>query len=518
MEKFDVIIIGAGIGGLIAANFLVMKGYKVCVLEKNKQIGGALQVYVRNRVIFDTGVHYLGGLDPGQNLYQIFRYIGILDKLKLKRMPDIFDTIIIGDDEKEYKMAQGYERFIEVLSADFPGEEKAIRSYCDKIREICFKFPLYNLRSGGSYEEKAEVMSLNAKDSIASFTSNKKLQAVLGGNNLLYAGQAEKTPFYVHALILNSYIESSWKCMDGGSQISKLIRRNIHDLGGVVKIHSEVTSIVEEDGRITHVKLKDGSILWADTFISNAHPAQSLDMMESSVIRNSFRNRVKNLQNSSSAFTVDIILKPDCFPELTSNYYYQKEGKTWDGADYTSDNWPLVYAMFIPYFSDRSSRAPAATPGEGTAKETRYARALSLITYMKNEEVAPWEGSFNTVSDEDSRGDEYEAFKRDRAEKLIDLATEKFPALRDCIDKYFTSTPLTYRDYLGSADGTIYGIVKDFRDPLKTMISPRTKLPNFYFTGQNLNMHGILGAAMSAISTCNAIFGTEDLIDRIRNA
>ena len=221
MEKFDVIIIGAGIGGLIAANFLVMKGYKVCVLEKNKQIGGALQVYVRNRVIFDTGVHYLGGLDPGQNLYQIFKYIDILDKLKLKRMPDIFDTIIIGDDEKEYKMAQGYERFIEVLSADFPGEEKAIRSYCDKVREICFKFPLYNLRSGGSYEEKAEVMSLNAKDSIASFTSNKKLQAVLGGNNLLYAGQPQKTPFYVHALILNSYIESSWKCMDGGSQISK---------------------------------------------------------------------------------------------------------------------------------------------------------------------------------------------------------------------------------------------------------------------------------------------------------
>ncbi|HTE27119.1 phytoene desaturase family protein [Flavitalea sp.] len=518
MEKFDVIIIGAGIGGLIAANLLVMEGYKVCVLEKNKQIGGALQVYVRNRVIFDTGVHYLGGLDKGQNLYQIFRYLGILEKLKLKRMPDVFDAIIIGGDEKEYKMAQGYERFIEVLSADFPGEEKAIRTYCEKLREICDKFPLYNLRSGGTYEEKAEVMGLDAKTYIESITNNKKLQAVLAGNNLLYAGQPEKTPFYVHALILNSYIESSWKCMDGGSQISKLIRRNIHQLGGMVKIHSEVSSIVEENGRVTHVKLKDGSKLWADSFISNAHPAQTLDMMESSVIRNSFRSRVKLLKNSASSFSVDIILKPDCFPELASNYYYQKEGRIWDGANYSGDEWPLVYAFFMPCFSDQRS-GHSSEPGlETGAKKIRYARAVSLLTYMKYEEVAQWADTFNTISDEVSRGQEYEAFKRDRAERLIDLATERFPTLRACIDQYFTATPLSYRDYMGNADGTMYGIVKDFQDPLKTMISPRTKLPNFYFTGQNLNMHGILGAAMSAVSTCNAILGTEGLIDRIRNA
>ncbi|MHA4847622.1 phytoene desaturase family protein [Flavitalea antarctica] len=510
MEKYDVIIIGAGIGGLIAANLLVMEGYKVCVLEKNKQIGGALQVYVRNRVIFDTGVHYLGGLDPGQNLHRIFSYLGIIDKLRLKRMPDVFDTILIGDDEKEYKMAQGYDRFIELLSADFPGEENAIRTYCDKLREICSKFPLYNLRSGGTYEEKAEVMGLDAKAYIASLTDNEKLQAVLAGNNLLYAGQPEKTPFYVHALILNSYIESSWKCVDGGSQISKLIRRNIHALGGVVKTHAEVSSIVEEDGRITHVKLKDGSILLADSFVSNVHPAQTLEMLESAVIRNSFRSRVKLLKNSTSSFSVDIILKPGCFPELPSNYYYHKKGRIWNATDYSGEEWPLVYALFMPCFSDHGSIDPGS--------KTRYAKAVSILTYMKYDEVAEWEETFNTISDEVSRGQQYEAFKKERAERLIDLVTEKFPTLRDCIDKYFTATPLTYRDYMGNGDGTMYGIAKDFQDPLKTMISPRTKLPNFYFTGQNLNMHGILGAAMSAVSTCNAILGNEDLIDRIRNA
>ena len=65
------------------------------------------------RVIFDSGVHYLGGLDKGQNLYQVFKYLGMMDKLKLQKMDeDVFDKIIIENDDKEYVYAQGYENFI----------------------------------------------------------------------------------------------------------------------------------------------------------------------------------------------------------------------------------------------------------------------------------------------------------------------------------------------------------------------------------------------------------------------
>ena len=73
-------------GGLICADVLGREGYKVCVLEKNKQVGGSLQTYVRDRVIFDSGVHYLGGLGKGQNLYQVFKYLGLMDKLKLQKI------------------------------------------------------------------------------------------------------------------------------------------------------------------------------------------------------------------------------------------------------------------------------------------------------------------------------------------------------------------------------------------------------------------------------------------------
>ncbi|RYF89009.1 MAG: hypothetical protein EOO00_10465 [Chitinophagaceae bacterium] len=229
-------------------------------------------------------------------------------------------------------------------------------------------------------------------------------------------------------------------------------------------------------------------------------------MLQSSVIRNSFRNRISQLENSVSSFTVDIILKPGCFPALTSNYYYHKEGRIWDAVHYETGEWPLAYAVFMPAYSKDFAGSVGV-----------YAKSLSILTYMKYEEVAEWENSFNTVSRESPRGEAYENFKTQKAEILIDLVSEKFPALRECIDRYFTATPLSYRDYMGNMDGTMYGIVKDFRDPLKTMISPRTKLPNLYFTGQNLNMHGILGVAMTAVQTAVAILDSDELIDRIRN-
>src|SRR5580765_3513032 len=176
MDNFDIVIIGSGMGGLVCGEILSREGYRVCILEKNKQIGGCLQTFVRNKVIFDSGVHYIGSLSKGQTLYQIFKYLGLMDALKLEKMDeDGFDRIIIEDDKKEYVFAQGYENFISRLSSDFPKEEDAIRKYCNKIKEVCGKFPMYNLRTGGAYDEKEDVLGIDTKTFIESLTGNKKL-------------------------------------------------------------------------------------------------------------------------------------------------------------------------------------------------------------------------------------------------------------------------------------------------------------------------------------------------------
>ena len=490
-------------GGLVCADILGREGYKVCVLEKNKQAGGSLQTYVRDKVIFDSGVHYLGGLGEGQNLYQVFKYLGLIGRLKLLKMDeDVFDKIIIENDPKEYVYAQGYENFIRHLLKDFPNEEKGLRIYCDKIKEVCSKFPLYNLRSGGNVNEKTSVLEIDLQKFIESVTDNKKLQSVLVGNNMLYVLQGNKTPLYVHAMILNSYIESSWKCIDGGSNITKYMVQNIRKHGGEIRRNAEVKRIIVEKGKVSSVQLADGTHVYGRSFISNMHPVRTLDMTETGLIKQAYRSRVKELENTVSSFIVNIVFKKNAFPHTKHNYYYQKEGHVWHPAAHTEENWPLAYSLFFA----------------SSSKTDGYAESMTILTYMRFNEVEKWAGTFNTVSNETERGKDYEEFKTRKAEKLIDTVEEKFPGIRNAIRSYYTSTPLSYRDYIGNDDGSLYGIAKDYRNPLKTFISPRTKIPNLYLTGQNLNLHGILGATMSGIVTCVAFMGNESIVEKIRNA
>ena len=98
------------------ATLVAAKGRSVCVLEKNNQFGGNLQTFVRERTIFDTGVHYIGGLSEGQNLYRYFDYLDILEGLEFKQLnKDGFDIITFDNDEQEYPHAQGYENFTKQL-------------------------------------------------------------------------------------------------------------------------------------------------------------------------------------------------------------------------------------------------------------------------------------------------------------------------------------------------------------------------------------------------------------------
>jgi all-trans-retinol 13,14-reductase len=502
MEPYDVVIIGSGLGGLACGTILSMEGYKVCVIEKNKQIGGNLQTFVRDGVVFDSGVHYVGGLDEGQNLYLLFKYMGIMDKLKLRKLDeDVFDAIMFDGDPVVYKYAQGYEKFIQVLSEQFPGEEGALRKYCDGIKEVCQKFPLYNLRHG-DYFDKVGALEIDTQAFLESITDNKKLQSVLAGTSLLYAGEPDKTPLYVHALVLNSYIESSWRFVDGGSQIARLLSRQIVANGGKIVTRKQINRLHEEEGKIVYAETITGERFYGHRFISNVHPVKTMEMTESDKIKKAFRTRLKSLENSISVFYVNVVLKPKSMRYVNHNYYYFSANDAWSVLKYTAENWPTGYAL---YFSASSG-------------DDEYAEGVTLMTYMRFDEVEKWRHTFNIVSFESERGSDYEAFKKEKAEKLFASVEERFPGFTACIQSYYTATPLSVRDYIGTDDGSLYGIVKDYREPMRTFISPRTKIPNLFLTGQNLNLHGVLGVSVSAILTCSEMLGIDYILNKIRNA
>ena len=99
---FDILVIGSGLAGLVSALILAKEGLKVCVLEKNNQFGGNLQTFSRDKLIFDSGVHYLGGLSEGQNLNRYFKWLEIFDELKLSKLDDDgFDRITFDGDDAE---------------------------------------------------------------------------------------------------------------------------------------------------------------------------------------------------------------------------------------------------------------------------------------------------------------------------------------------------------------------------------------------------------------------------------
>lgn len=503
-EKYDVVIIGSGLGGLVSAIILAKEGYSVCVLEKNQQFGGNLQTFVRNKTIFDTGVHYIGGLSEGQNLYRYFKYLDILDDITLKKLDeDGFDIITFDDDETEYKHAQGYDNFVRNLLEEFPEEESAIRQYCNKLRETCKNYPLYELRLGKPYYKQTDLFELNAKEYIDSLTKNPKLRAVLGGSNFLYAGDPERTPFYVHALSINSYIESAYRCINGGSQITKALLSRLRENGGKAYKRQEVLKIDIEDKKVKAVHTENGKMIKGDMFISNIDPKVTLDLAGSDNFRKSYTNRIKSIESTVAAFSLYLVLKPNCFKYQNYNYYHFKDSKkVWNALNYTQKSWPEGYMVSMGIKKDMEE----------------WGDNMTVMTYMHFDEVKPWADTFNTAAKKNERGQTYEEFKAEKTEILLKEVEKKFPNIRECIDSIYSSTPLSYRDYIGCNEGSMYGYVKDVNNPLKSFISPKTKIENLFFTGQSLNMHGILGVTISGVVTCSEILGSEYLLDKILEA
>ncbi|MEO8067008.1 MAG: NAD(P)/FAD-dependent oxidoreductase [Flavobacteriales bacterium] len=502
-RDFDVVVIGAGLGGLEVAYTLASEGMSVCVLEKNQQLGGSLQVFSRDKTIFDTGVHYIGGLSPGQNLHRYLSYFGIMDKLKLQRMDmDGYDLCSMGDGPTEYPHAQGYDNFIRRLSEFFPNEKAGITKYTEEIQRMCRRFPLYNLEDRETQEWKDDELGLNAKEHIASMVRHPVLRNVLGGSSGLYAGDGRYSPFYVHALVTNTYIESSWRCVDGGSQIAKHLAHNARAKGAVILNRKEVSGFDFEGTSISAVRTSDGDVFRCKHVIANIHPNTLLAMIGPGHIRPAYRNRLGALRNTTGTFTVHLVMKPKSFPYLNHNHYHMIGHDVWDAVRYDRVNYPNSYMLSTP----KSSRG-----GD-------HADAVTIMCYMDWDEVAPWAHTHNTIVKPGDRGDGYEEFKRKKEEQILNVVERKFPGLRSCIRSIHSNTPLSFRDFIGSHEGTMYGIMKDASDPLRTFIPPRTKIPNLLLTGQNINLHGILGVTVSSIVTAAELVGKSHLLKKVTAA
>ncbi len=504
MNKFDVIIIGSGLGGLLCGYILCKEGLNVCILEKHNQPGGNLQTFSRHGHQFETGVHYIGALGPNQTLSRYWNYFGLMNKLSLQQLDmDGFDRIAFGDEE--FSFAQGFENFSDQLMQHFPGEKAALNKFIRTIHEVISAFPLYNLElpvdhrehhytTQSIYEFLNKLSQTDQKSKGKNRKSKIPLSSVLAGNNYLYGGSSV-SPLHVASLINHSFISGAYRIIGGSDQVSKALVQSITAQGGTVNTKREVSSIrhMQQNFFITTT---DGDNYLSKLAISDIHPAQTLAMMPPEMVRSAYQKRIVSLKNTTSSFIVYLTIKPGTFPYLNFNYYYHVTANPWDESESSDALWPKMYLISTGCHMQNQ----------------KFAETVTILTYMRYDEVAAWENT--TVG---KRGPGYIDFKARKAKALLKLVSKKFPGLLNCIDKMEISTPLTYRDYTGTAEGSLYGIQKSFHEPLLTTVLPKTKIPNFYFTGQNTNLHGVLGVTIGSVVTCGEILGLEYLMKKIQH-
>jgi phytoene dehydrogenase-like protein len=494
--KYDVLIIGGGLGGLVSALILSKEGLRVVVLEQHHKAGGNLQTFTRDGCIFDTGMHYLGSLREGQYLHRYFKYLELNDKLNLRQLDlEGFDTITFDGDEEEYQMSQSYAMFIDGLQQHFPEEGKALSAYTRKIRSVIEQFPLYNISGTSSYHLNPSLLQECAAGFIKSTIRNPRLQNILAGALSLYPGHADTTPLYVHACMRDSLINSCWRPVDGSQQIADGLVKGIIKYGGEVMLSRRVKEIMTDKGVASGVLLEDGERISAKRIISNVHPASTLQMIGEGEIKKFYRRRIMRMKNTMGVFTVYASLKENSFPYLNKNYFHYTNNGVLDTTA-KDQNWPENYYFYTP----------------ATSRNEKYAESIVVMADMGYQEVKQWAGT-----KVNQRGEAYQAFKQERAETMLRKLEERWPGINSKILKYYTSTPLSFMSYTATYEGSAYGVLKDCNDPLRSIVLPNTKISNLYFTGQNLNLHGIMGVTAAAVITCSEILGLRYLTNKIAN-
>ena len=490
----NAVVIGAGLGGLECAYILAKNGMQVTVLEQDTRIGGCLQSFRRGDTLFDTGFHYVGGLREGESLYPLFRYFNLLNLPWQALDEACFDEVVIGDNR--YAFAVGHERFVETLTEAFPTQRESLIAYTRFLKDVGEHiYDAFLPRNATDFSGErlrtfysSSLFARSAYDYLAQTVQDPLLRQVLSGTSLKMELRRDSLPLYVYAQINNSFIQSAWRLRGGGQQIADHLAADIRSMGSEVRVKAAVESIVEQDGHATGVRLTDGEFIAADTVIADIHPQEVVRLMvDCQSVRKVFRRRIQALEDTIGMFTVNICLKPDVLPYENRNIFVHRVGTdVWEMPD------GRVNSVMVSFYPDQP--------------------AVDLLVPMRWSEVAAW-----ADKPAGKRGEDYVEFKNRKVDECLQLVSHRLPALNDAIHRVYTSTPITYRRYTRTHEGSAFGIRKDCRSPLTTVLTPKTPLPNVLMTGQNLNLHGLLGVSMTSVLTTAEIIGMETIISQIKH-
>lgn len=509
---YDAIVIGSGMSGLTTAAFLSALGKKVLVLEQHYTAGGFTHSYSRNGYEWDVGVHYIGDMGYPTLPRKLFDWL-TQGNLKWAPMDSHYDRFYFG--EKQFDAVAGSRAYRDHLIAQFPAEKEAILTYFSLIREVSQDYrwllmprlfptlpkPISGLLQPLSKRFGPRTHNRTTLDVLQELTSNPELIAVLCGQWGDYGLPPSQSSFVMHALVARHYLNGGYYPVGGSWKMAETIIPRIQASGGEVFTYARVESILVENDRVAGVTMADGEIIHCPTVISSAGVQTTFSTLlpRPLVQRLGYQEKLDQVTPSIGHVGLYIGLKGSAAEHQlpkTNLWIYPS-------TDYDGD-----LRNFLARGKDGSAPFPIVYVSFPSAKDPEFAMrhpdrsTIEVVAPAPYEWFAPWKNE--TWG---KRGADYDAFKEQLCERLLEALFQKMPQLRGKIDYVEVSTPLSTEWFGNYQFGELYGINHDPSRFDQDWLKPKTRLPGLYLTGQDIVSCGVVGALMSGVLTSISIAG-----------
>jgi phytoene dehydrogenase-like protein len=503
MARYDVVVIGAGLGGLTAGAILARAGRKVLVIERSNSVGGAASSYKAGDLFVEGSLHETSDPhDPRDPKHTALTQAGVIDAVKWIPVPALYEARG-GPLEQPFVLPDNFDAARRALDARFPEARAGIHQLLGEMERIASA--MGTLAHGGSaFKKPREGLGALLKLLPAlrdwRLSLSQKLQQVFGDNeavkcalaaNLSYYHDDPETLWWIFfAMAQGNYLMGGGRFVQGGSQrLSSALARAIKVAGGDVLLRRVVSGIaVDAQGRatgLTHTA-RDGSDPMAVEgvrIVSNAAPSALAPLMPSVA--------AKKLVNDYARQTPSISL-------FALTLGLSKPPREFGISSYSTQLLPRGMKRLSDYA--KGAALMANEPGERMPP-------MSIVDYAAIDSGVPAPPYVLSVCGPDllSNWDhtDMEAYREKRGrwqEAIVRYLSSFYPGLAGGVVASSFNTALSVRQYLNAPGGAVYGFAPTppgsiWRRPDR---SPRTSIPGLYLASAYAGFGGYTGVVQSA--------------------
>lgn len=470
--KYDVVIIGAGMSGLVAALKLSLAGKKVLVVEKQPVPGGFAAGFKRKGFYFESALHCVDALSPGGEVRDFLEETGIAKELEFIQSQSLARIIY---PEHDFIAGTSPEAFTAQLKGLFPAEAENIDRIFAEFQAFYRHFDRYlDLRLPGRlklclvpllYWRIIKMSCLNCSQVIARYTRNEKLRALISSIWGFLGLPPQRLAAFYFLIVFREYHYYPNSFVRGGFvRMFEAMVKMIRESGSEVMFNTTVKNIVTDGRRRLKAVVTDKSgRLEAGAMISTADCFSTLNSLpDDQRLKQDYRKKTRSFEKSISAFQVYLGLKVPA-RELGMDHFMFFLNSSYDHSASFEASLRGDYANSVISAVDHAQLDPGLVPpGKGQL----------LIFTLDN--YANWQGLTQ---------EEYKKKKTDTARLLIARLEKYLPGLSGDIEIMEIATPLTMERFGSSPEGAIYGLAQTPDQASINRLPQETRIKGLFLAG-----------------------------------